>query len=201
MRVASAKIAIIQTDGESKVSRRTLKRETLQAAQRLRDEGVTLFAIGVGNGVDEDELNGIATSPICRHVRETNNFDALHSIIAEINDVACETIIDIPEEVDADLTCNRDVTISVRIADGRTMVVVGNVTLAGSFEIRKPSIALYSFSVNADSSKPTMIYLPASGETLFVTFDTSNCTGDFVLQVLEGNQLKKTGTATLCSKT
>jgi len=196
MRPASAKIAIIQTDGKS-----NQPALTIEAAERLRDEGVTLFAIGVGSNFRVDELNHIATSPICRHVREINDFDELHSIISDINDVACETIIDIPDEIDTDLTCNKDVTISVQIDDGKTMVVVGNVPLFGSFDIERPSSAISSFSVNADSSIPTMIYLPASGETLFMTFDTSNCTGDFVLQVLDGNRLKKTGTATLCSKT
>lgn len=196
MRTASAKIAIIQTDGKSQGTS-----HTLQAAQALRDKGVTVFAIGVGSNYNHAELNGIATAPTCRHVREIDDFGELHSIIADINDVACETIIDIDDELDEDMSCNRDVTISVQIADGKTMVVLGDVPLFGSFDINRPSSALSSFTVNADSAIPTMIYLPASGETVFMTFDTTNCTGDFVLQVLEGNKLKKTGTATLCSKT
>jgi len=195
MRPASAKIAIIQTDGKSQDTT-----WTLQAAQNLREVGVTLFAIGVGSNTNVAELDGIATSPTCRHVRQIADFQELHAIISDINEVACGAIVEIADPIDTDLTCNQDVTVSVQIADGKTMVVVGDIPLYGSFDVSRPSSALSTFSVNADSAIPTMIYLPASGETLFMTFDTSNCTGDFVLQVLDGNQLEKTGTATLCSK-
>jgi len=195
MRSASAKIAIVQTDGRSQDTARTL-----EAAQSLREEGVTIFAIGVGNSVYEYELDGIATSPTCRHKRQINDFDELHSIVADIDDGACETLIDIHNEIDTDLTCDMDVTISLKIADENTVVVVGDVTLFGSYDIDRPSSALYSFSVYAESALPTMIYSPASDVNVSITIDTSNCTGDYVLQVLEGKQLIKTGSATHCSK-
>jgi len=197
MRSASAKIAVIQTDGRSQDTA-----WTLQAAQTLRDVGVTLFAIGVGSNFNHAELNGIASSPICRHVREISNFQELDSIISDINQVACETIVDIVEPVDTDLTCSQDVTIRVQIADGQTVVMIADgLSLFGSFDIDRPSSALSSFSMKADSALPTMIYLPASGETLFATLDTSNCTGEFLLQVLPGNHLEKTGSTSFCIKT
>jgi len=197
MRQESAKIAIIQTDGRS-----NNKQLTLEAAPKLRDEGVTVFAIGVGSGIDENELIGIATSPTCRHVREIDDFDELDSIIADINNVACDTIIKVDDEIDADLTCNHTVTMSIEIAEGKTLGIVGDgiPDIEGSFNYTHPSSAFYDFKVKPDTSIPTMMYFPASGETVYLTFDTSNCTGEFFMQVQKGKRLKKTGADALCLK-
>ncbi|WAR12942.1 CO6A6-like protein, partial [Mya arenaria] len=55
-------IAIVVTDGRS-----TNRPNTLAEAQKLRNSGVQVFAVGVGGGVDTSELNAIASDPDSSH--------------------------------------------------------------------------------------------------------------------------------------
>ncbi|WAR30003.1 MATN1-like protein [Mya arenaria] len=57
-------IAIVVTDGRS-----TNRPNTLAEAQKLRNSGVQVFAVGVGGGVDTSELNAIASDPDSSHMR------------------------------------------------------------------------------------------------------------------------------------
>ena len=59
-------------------------------AQTLRDSGVTIFAIGVGRGIDKNELKNIATDPDEEHMFVVQKFDDLDSIIKTIKDKACQ---------------------------------------------------------------------------------------------------------------
>ncbi|CAI9719612.1 zonadhesin-like [Octopus vulgaris] len=68
-------IAIILTDGKS-----TNQRETITAAKKLRNANVIVFAIGIGNNLNELELKEIGNSPTDKYVFTVNNFDALKSI-------------------------------------------------------------------------------------------------------------------------
>lgn len=52
------RVTVVVTDGQSNVNR-TL---TVPSAQALHDDGVTVFAVGVGRNIDENELNSIASS-------------------------------------------------------------------------------------------------------------------------------------------
>ena len=81
----AAKIAIVITDGKSQspVS-------TSAEAQRLRQQGVTVFSIGVGSGPNQQELNAMATDPDNSHVFVVTNFDALKSIKGSVSQKACE---------------------------------------------------------------------------------------------------------------
>ncbi|KAK7493781.1 hypothetical protein BaRGS_00014922 [Batillaria attramentaria] len=81
----AAKIAIVITDGKS-----SNDAATAQQAQHLRDMGVTVFSIGVGNGPDEAELKAMATDPDNQHVFVVNNFDALNLIKGSLQQKACE---------------------------------------------------------------------------------------------------------------
>ena len=69
-RIDAAKIAILLTDGAS-----TERGLTTTAATNLRNRGVEVFVVGVGNGVDVAELNEIATDLDSDHVLQTTNFD------------------------------------------------------------------------------------------------------------------------------
>ncbi|GFR96541.1 collagen alpha-5(VI) chain [Elysia marginata] len=75
MRTFAAQIAIVITDGDS-----NNKQATITSAKRLRNEGITVFAIGVGDGYNLDELNAIATDPDSLHVFSVDNFDSLNRI-------------------------------------------------------------------------------------------------------------------------
>lgn len=82
----AAKIAIVITDGKS-----TSSIATSAEAQRLRQQGVTVFSVGVG-AANKQELDAMATDPDNSHVFVVNNFDALKQINGELAQKACEGI-------------------------------------------------------------------------------------------------------------
>lgn len=49
-------------------------------SQTARDNGLILYTVGIGNGVDLHELQTIASDPDIRHMFQSQNFDALGSI-------------------------------------------------------------------------------------------------------------------------
>ncbi|XP_062579053.1 matrilin-3-like, partial [Saccostrea cucullata] len=67
------KIAVIITDGKSND-----KSSTLSEAQLLRNNGVIIFSVGVGDGIDTSELQGMATKT--SYVFDVSTFDTLNSI-------------------------------------------------------------------------------------------------------------------------
>ncbi|VDI75762.1 Hypothetical predicted protein [Mytilus galloprovincialis] len=83
------KIAIVITDGKSQD-----KTKTCEAAKRLRDSGVKVFAIGIGNTIDWSEILCITIDSFSIRVR---NFAALKSksFRKRIATEACSCIIDV----------------------------------------------------------------------------------------------------------
>lgn len=74
-RASAPNIAIVMTDGRSKVPR-------LTAYQAARAQGMHthVFAIGVGDQVLQSELEAIASDPDSSNVFTVDNFTALHEI-------------------------------------------------------------------------------------------------------------------------
>lgn len=72
------KIAIVITDGQSWNEKKTIKE-----AEHLRESGVTVYAIGVGKGFKQEELEAIANKPKDDFVFSVDDFAAL----SEIRDV------------------------------------------------------------------------------------------------------------------
>ncbi|RUS89867.1 hypothetical protein EGW08_002397 [Elysia chlorotica] len=85
MRTYAAQIAIVITDGDSND-----KSATAASAKRMRDKGITVFSIGVGDGPDQAELRAIASDPDNTHVFSVNNFNSLNQIKAALQQRACE---------------------------------------------------------------------------------------------------------------
>jgi collagen type VI alpha len=69
----ASKVIILLTDGQS-----IKPEETLGEVKKLKEENVTLFAIGIGNRTDRGELGAIATSP--RHQYSIQDYNALSTI-------------------------------------------------------------------------------------------------------------------------
>lgn len=82
----AAHAIILITDGYSDNTTLT----TLEASI-ARSKGIELFAIGVGGGVDENELNGIASYPTETHVFRVDNYDALKHIEKSLASSACHS--------------------------------------------------------------------------------------------------------------
>lgn len=84
-RSGASKIAIIVTDGKSQSPP-----ATAAEAQKMRDQGITVFSIGVGTGPNKPELDAMATDPDNQHVFVVSNFDALKQIKGELQKKACD---------------------------------------------------------------------------------------------------------------
>ena len=68
-------VLVVVTNGQSG----TLDLTKL-AAQTARDNGVIIYSVGVGAGVDMAELQAMATDPDSRHLFTAQNYDALSSL-------------------------------------------------------------------------------------------------------------------------
>ena len=81
------KVAIVVTDGQS-----NNKALTAAEAQKARDAGITVLAIGVGSGVDDAELNAIASDPDSQNVFKASTFDALTGLQGFVAAKACDDV-------------------------------------------------------------------------------------------------------------
>ena len=77
-------LAIVLTDGYS-----NNKASTLVEAQNLLNHGVTVYCIGIGSNLDEDELKAIASNPNDDYLISSSDFDALTSKITGLVNSLC----------------------------------------------------------------------------------------------------------------
>ncbi|CAC5383706.1 unnamed protein product [Mytilus coruscus] len=84
-RTGVPKICIVITDGKS-----NNKANTLAESEKARASGIQLIAIGVGNGVNQIELEGIANKPKADYVYHVKNFDVLNTLQASLSSKTCE---------------------------------------------------------------------------------------------------------------
>ncbi|XP_061699936.1 collagen alpha-1(XII) chain isoform X2 [Syngnathoides biaculeatus] len=84
MRPNARKIGVLITDGKS-------QDDVIVNSQRLRDEGIELYAIGVKNA-DENELRSIATDPDNIHMYNVADFSFLLDIVDRLTDNLCNSV-------------------------------------------------------------------------------------------------------------
>lgn len=82
-RNSATKIAIVLTDGQS-----SLPTETTREANLLKDAGVLVLSIGIGDVVKESELEAIASLP--QDVFRVNSFDVLNTIQKAVTNKTCD---------------------------------------------------------------------------------------------------------------
>lgn len=84
-RTGVPKIAVVITDGNS-----ANRANTFAEAKKARDSGIQVIAIGVGHGINQKELEGIASSPKSQYVYNAENFDVLNTLQASLSSKTCE---------------------------------------------------------------------------------------------------------------
>ncbi|XP_043972363.1 collagen alpha-6(VI) chain isoform X1 [Gambusia affinis] len=84
-------IAVVITDGKS-------QDEVELHAERLRDKGIILYAIGIKDA-DADELKQIANRPYSQHVHSVSDFSALRGISQNIIQTLCTTVEEAKRQV------------------------------------------------------------------------------------------------------
>ena len=83
------RIAVIITDGKSTIN----DENTIPNAEEARDEGITVFAIGVTESAEESELRGMSSEPqeLDRNYFISPTFDALADIQGTVTSQICPT--------------------------------------------------------------------------------------------------------------
>ena len=78
------KIGILVTDGQA-----YHQNDMYQAAKRARENGITLFAVGIGSDTGVQELKQIASSPSSNHIFFLPDFNKLLSISNSVAEGIC----------------------------------------------------------------------------------------------------------------
>lgn len=87
----AVKLAIVLTDGISRSPLVTKKESNL-----CREQGIHLFAIGIGKRVDKTELKRIANDPDQKFMFHVDSYQALHRIRDFLAITACSVAPDQP---------------------------------------------------------------------------------------------------------
>ena len=77
-------VVVLLSDGNSNVGG-----NPSACASELRASEIEVFAVGIGNGIDRSELQSIASQPYPKHVVSVNSFDALESVLKDLEDYVC----------------------------------------------------------------------------------------------------------------
>lgn len=85
------RLAIVFTDGQSNTGR-----PVATEAQLLKDEGVDIFAVGIGSGINDAELDTIASVPKSTYKLHISGYNALYAAVNNITQIACNTNAFIP---------------------------------------------------------------------------------------------------------
>ncbi|XP_062580051.1 cartilage matrix protein-like [Saccostrea cucullata] len=106
-KTAAKKVIILLTDGQS-----IKPKDTLEEAKQLKNENITVFAIGIGNRTDKNELKAIATSP--RHQYNLQDYNALSTIKNMLVVKTCTVHFQIQDSTIEDNTGNEECWDSAR---------------------------------------------------------------------------------------
>ena len=106
-RVAAQNIGILISDGAANRDEDL----TIPEANAARAAGITLFAIGIGDAIDPEELRGIANEPSEQFTFEATGFDTLEHIKDIVYQAACTFAAQCTQ--DADFTFIMDASRSV----------------------------------------------------------------------------------------
>ncbi|XP_052233684.1 uncharacterized protein LOC127846468 isoform X4 [Dreissena polymorpha] len=74
-------------------------------SQTAKDNGVIIYAVGIGNGVNMNELQTLASDPDSRHLYTANNFDALSSLKDILATKLCNELPPDPSKLPAPSSC------------------------------------------------------------------------------------------------
>ena len=91
-------VSVVMTDGQS-----NQPSETILAAKRVHDAGITVFAVGVTTNINVEELQTIASEPVCSHLFQLDTFLDLESLTYAIEKGVCEGCLKIDDILIIDL--------------------------------------------------------------------------------------------------
>ncbi|XP_061188684.1 uncharacterized protein LOC133196851 [Saccostrea echinata] len=193
-RKGATKVALVITDGSSDSFH-----DTVKEAKTTREEGIVLFALGIGN-INKAELYAIASPPDCTHVITLAGFSEIDNVVQEIKKSACRApiVVDSNSVVGINGTnvdihgVRLNVTYKHSIHTTTTLAFVtqktdsnftgahnvlevkvncGVVQVYTSFDNPHPSSVFYSQKLTAADGHPALLFLnkTADGRPLYVT--------------------------------
>lgn len=166
------KVAVLLTDGESYDFN-----QTVREAEKLRADGVVVFAIGVG-WINLQELLAVASDPVCSHLYVLDNYAHIESILYEIQKSTCEAPIvltlnntyigHVPEN-------GTSITVGTTKPDNSTVLAIrSNCSILDvyvSYTDPNPNPALYADKLTAEAGKPALLTMTSQqqGKPVYVT--------------------------------
>ncbi|XP_076438556.1 uncharacterized protein LOC143277563 [Babylonia areolata] len=172
-RPGARKVAVLLTDGESYDFNLTV-----QEAEKLRSEGVIVFAIGIGY-INLQELLAVASQPVCSHVYVLDNYAHIDSILYEIQKSTCEApLVLTPNHPVVGHVGENGTTVTVgafRPLDNDTVLAVrSNCSILDvfvSYTNPHPNAALYTEKYTTTDGKPAFITMEGQkhGLPVYVT--------------------------------
>ena len=94
-KISFIQIAIVITDG--KQTKTGVYTSLAVASEGIKNKGVTVYAIGIGNGVDRNELEEIASDS--EYVFTPSSFRALRTIAPLIRTEICEGTVNLRKKI------------------------------------------------------------------------------------------------------
>ncbi|XP_050992163.1 collagen alpha-1(XIV) chain [Labeo rohita] len=181
------KIVILITDGKS-------QDDVLLPAQRLRDAGIELFAIGVKKA-DENELRAIASPPEETHVYYVDDFSLMSSIMEKLNRSVCERISELNREISVNIhTCETPAVADIVIlVDGSRSIGRLNFKTVRSFL----GLFVRAFAVGSEQTRIGLVLYSKDSWTLWHlnTHSTKGALTDAVRNLPYKGENTRTGLA------
>ncbi|XP_022079977.1 uncharacterized protein LOC110973441 [Acanthaster planci] len=145
--------AVVITDGRSQGPA-----AVAVPADRAREKGITIFAIGVTDNVNVEELNAIANKPNDTYVFHVSNFDAIDNIVASLEDKTCNDPTPIRGPVVMNTLVQGDTQYLQQAVsnEGVTLVIEadqGNVAMYISTTTPNPNKAFYDYLLKATAGQ------------------------------------------------
>ncbi|XP_064616968.1 uncharacterized protein LOC135480967 [Liolophura sinensis] len=169
-----ARAIILVTDGQS-----NNHTATVREAARARSMHITMFAIGVGSGIDVNELSDVATDPDCTHVFLVQDFSKIEDLKQQMQEATCKTKIQVtPGKNHTKVICPPSCGAVLPGDSGNgsqtafvTRVNCSSAIVYGAYNNPNPGLAYYEIKSVATLDKPSVIYLHNDGRTLYITIE------------------------------
>ncbi|XP_052833177.1 uncharacterized protein LOC106868389 isoform X2 [Octopus bimaculoides] len=162
----ASKVLVLVTDGKS-----NNENETIAAAEKLKDDGVTIFTIGVVNP-KVSELIAAASEPSCTHFINLKDYNEIGFIVKEIESDSCKAPTVVQKETPllniAIPKTNEtkqqvlQITNTTKSTLGTTVLVkvqCGVVTVYASFQNSYPNEANYDYKTSATDDQPGKLFV------------------------------------------
>ncbi|XP_076113274.1 uncharacterized protein LOC143080959 isoform X2 [Mytilus galloprovincialis] len=113
-------IGVLITDGPS-----TAKDLTKIQGQVAKDNNIIMYGVGVGSGINMDELSSVSSSPSHRYMLTAENYGALNSLSSSLSTKLCNELPSNPNQLPPPTSCLKKADLAF-LVDSSSSVGSGN---------------------------------------------------------------------------